>query len=180
MRHGTRAQQNWNSTGPTRGDPAARSDDPDRNVSHAGILRDAMVMTARGPRVVQRISRKDLIIVRGAGALPVRRIETASLVTHAVYVIAGSLGHRQIDRDTLLPSGQAVLVRDWRAQAFARCPEVMLPASALVDGEYVRDIGQTPMTVYRLYFDTPCVIYADGMELGSGDINCAQQRTYCG
>jgi hypothetical protein len=135
----------------------------------SGLLGEARIITTRGLRPVDGLAPGDLLVSRGNGVIAVRRIEQQTLVARAVYVIAGSIGHRQTDRDTMLPAGQPVLVRDWRARAFSGCPEMIVRADSLVDGEYVRDIGWQPMTVYRIFCDSPQVFYADGMELGSAD-----------
>ena len=135
----------------------------------SGLLGGARIITTRGLRPVDSLAPGDLLVSRGNGVIAVRRIEQQTLVARAVYVIAGSIGHRQTDSDTMLPAGQPVLVRDWRARAFAGCPEMIARADSLVDGEYVRDIGWQPMTVHRIFCDSPQVFYADGMELGSAD-----------
>ncbi len=45
-------------------------------------------------------------------------------------------------------------------------------AGDLVDHEFVRDLGFLPMTLYRVICDTPQVLYADGLELGTADARC--------
>lgn len=143
---------------------AADADQP------VGILRGARIITTNGLRCVQDMRVGDLVISRDNGVIPVDRIEQRSLIASAIYVIAGSIGHRNQTRDTVLPSEQPVLVRDWRARAFTRQPEAVMQAQELVDGEYVRNIGLQPMTVFRLYCAAPQVLYADGMELGTADV----------
>lgn len=135
----------------------------------SGITPGACVMTPQGLRPVDTLRIGNRIVTRSAGAVPITRIERRSFVTRAIYIIAGSLGHYQRDRDTLLPASQCVLVRDWRAYAFARTDTALVPAHALVDGEFVRDIGTLPVSVIRVFCATPQVFYADGMELGTAD-----------
>lgn len=138
-----------------------------------GVTSDARIVTLDGLRAVQDLRPGDRLVTRGAGAVPVRGIQQHSIVTRAVYILAGSLGHRQPDRDTLLPAAQSVLVRDWRARVFGKSDSMLVTARVLVDGEYVRDIGFMPLTLYRIYCDRPQIIYADGMELGTADANPA-------
>jgi hypothetical protein len=135
-----------------------------------GITADARVVTMDGIKPVQSLRVGDRLISRGNGAVSLRRVERQSFVTPAVYVMAGSFGHYQTDRDTLLPAAQPVCVRDWRARLIARSSSLIIPAAALVDCEFVRNIGFVPLTVYRLFCDVPQVLYADGMELGTADM----------
>ena len=134
-----------------------------------GICADAMVVTMTGLRKVQTLRPGDTLVTRSSGSLPLVKIEQTCIITRAIYVIAGSLGHFQLDRDTLLPAEQTVLVRDWRALFIGGSDTMLVAARDLVDGEYVRDVGQMPLTVYRLVCEAPEVIYADGMELGTAD-----------
>jgi hypothetical protein len=136
----------------------------------AGFVRDARIITTRGVRPVQDISAGDLVITRDNGVVAITGIEQRSLITRAVYVIAGSIGHRNQDRDTMIPCDQTVLLRDWRAYALSRRSEAVVPAQRLVDGEFVRDVGLQPMTLFRVYCSEPQVLYADGMELGTADL----------
>ncbi|MEM9577256.1 MAG: Hint domain-containing protein [Pseudomonadota bacterium] len=142
-----------------------------------GVLRDAKVITTRGMRTVQDLCPGELVVTRSNGVVPIDRIEQQSLVARAIYVIAGSIGHRHKNRDTVLPADQEILIRDWRAHALCRRAEAFIRAKHLVDGEYVRDIGLQPMTVYRIHCAQPQVIYADGMELGSAFVCAAPQQT---
>lgn len=135
----------------------------------SGICAGAMVMTLHGLRPIQTLSSGDALVTRSCGAAPLLRVEEHYVVTRAVYVIAGSLGHYQLDRDTLLPAAQTVLVRDWRARFIGRADAMLVTAQELLDGEFVRDLGFVPMTLYRLICERQQVIYADGMELGTAD-----------
>lgn len=141
----------------------------------SGICADAPVVTMAGIRKVQSLRPGDLLVTRSHNVVRLTRLEECSIVTRAVYVIAGSLGHYQADRDTLLPAAQTVLVRDWRARHIGGAETMLVAAKDLVDGEYIRDIGFMPLTLYRLICDQPAVIYADGMELGTADARATKQ-----
>ncbi len=134
-----------------------------------GICANALVVTMHGMRKVQDLRPGDDLVTRRGGAVPLLSVEETSIATRVIYVVAGSLGHYQLDRDTLLPAEQTVLVRDWRARFIGGSNRMLVTARDLVDGEYVRDIGFMPLTVYRLTCANPAVIYADGMELGTAD-----------
>jgi len=135
-----------------------------------GITPGSSVMTLRGLRPVETLCPGDRVVTRSSGALPISHIERVSLVSRAVYILSGSFGHHQRDRDTLLPAAQCVLLRDWRAKVFTGQSTALLRARDLVDGEFVRDLGIIPMSVIRIFCATPQVIYADGMELGTADV----------
>ena len=70
--------------------------------------------------------------------------------------------------DVVLPEGQQILVRDWRAKALFGLREALAPAASLVDGEFITSEGLMTMVLYELQFDAPHVVYVDGLELGAG------------
>ncbi|WP_300029240.1 Hint domain-containing protein [uncultured Roseobacter sp.] len=142
---------------------------PPENLS-PGLVHGARVLTLRGEMPVQALVPGDRLVSPGAVMAEVNRIEVSSVITRGIYVIAGSLGHTRRSTDTLLAAGQPVLIRDWRAAALTGRRLAWLPAIDLVDGEFVRDIGLAPMTLYRVICDGPRVICADGMELGSAEV----------
>jgi hypothetical protein len=110
----------------------------------------------------------------------VRRIEQRSVITRAIYVLAGSLSHSRPQSDSLLPSAQTLFIRDWRAKALGGREALLMRADDLVDGEFVRDLGMHPMTVYRVFCDAPHVIYADGLEMGTADAlaDCVPRQAF--
>ncbi len=157
--------------------PAAHTATEDNSALHSGLTANAQVVTLRGLCAVQDLRPGDRVVTRGQGAVAVTAIAHHSVVTRAIYVIAGSLGHHRPDRDTLLPAGQTIHIRDWRARAFNKSQSVTLTAAALVDGEYVRDLGFMPLTLYRVYCAQTQIIYADGMELGTAGTCAAPVKT---
>ena len=60
-----------------------------------------------------------------------------------------------------------MLVRDWRARALFGQSQAMTTAGQLIDEEFIHGIGPRRMTLIRLEFDRPRVIYAAGLELGT-------------
>jgi hypothetical protein len=117
-----------------------------------------------GMRAVESLKAGDFVVTNAGMQRLVGTVQLAR-VTAAVYVLAGSQGHRSRQRDSLLPAGQPILVRDWRARAFKGTAQALVPAGDLIDGEYLRDLGQVPLTFYQLSFARPVILHADGLEL---------------
>ena len=84
-----------------------------------------------------------------------------------ISVMGGSLGHNKPDDDAVVPAGQGVFLRDWRADALRGTPRAVVPAGELTDGEFIRSLGQQSVTLYILAFDAPHILYVDGMELAT-------------
>lgn len=143
-----------------------------RNPAFAGICEGAPVLTDRGLRPVEALRPGDRVLT-SAGMQRLLRQRQFSRITRAVYVLAGTLGHGSHRRDSLLPAGQPVLLRDWRAMALRGKRHALIPVGELVDGEFLRDLGLMPMTFYHLHFERPGVIHADGLELA-----CATRRPH--
>ncbi len=137
------------------------------SLQRVGILPGAVVLTLDGETSVEALRAGARVITRDQGAVVLRGISRQSVETYAVRILAGSLGHTRPERDVILPAEQPLLIRDWRAEALFGASQAMMPARRLIDGEFVTDLGERSLTLYRLEFDTPHVIYADGLELGS-------------
>ena len=134
--------------------------------ANTGLVEGSTVMTLTGARPVQSLRTGDRIITR-AGALVLRDIDVRT-ERHArlVRISASALGHERPDEDIVVAADQPILVRDWRAQALAGVPSAMIPAARLTDGEYIRAEARRDTRVFRLIFDQPAVIYAQGLEFG--------------
>lgn len=143
-----------------------------RGPAFCGIAEGAPVLTERGLRKVETLRPGDRVLT-SAGMQRLLRQRQFSRVTRAVYVLAGTLGHSSRTRDSLLPAGQPVMVRDWRAKALRGKRHALIPVGELVDGEFLRDLGLIPLTFYQLHFERPGVIHADGLELA-----CATRRPH--
>lgn len=149
---------------PTRSSLRSSAEQP----GFAGLISGAQVLTLKGELSVDALRVGDHVLTR-AGAMPVIQIDVVSALVPAVYVIAGSLGHSRTDRDALLTADQMVFLRDWRASALSGQRTALLQARQLIDGEFVRDVGQQLVTLYRLYCTAPQILFADGLDLGTAD-----------
>lgn len=142
---------------------------PSLNVAQneAGLLGGAIIMTLDGELRVSDLRPGTRVITRDCGMAVLRSVRRRRITGRAVRIKASSLGHNRPERDATLPAGQPVLVRDWRAKALFGSEQALVPAARLVDGEFVTLHDNATMTVYDLEFDTPHVLYVDGLEVAS-------------
>lgn len=137
------------------------------NAPLTGLPLGTTVLTKDGEMPVEMLSPGDRVITRDSGFTTLKDIRIVQGVENAVCFQAGSLGHNKPEADMVLPAGQSVLVRDWRAPAMFKQSQSLTQAGDLVDGEYVSDMGIQEMTLVQLTFERTHVIYAGGMEVAS-------------
>ncbi|MCG7492510.1 Hint domain-containing protein [Thalassobius sp. Cn5-15] len=130
-----------------------------------GILPGTQILTLDGALPIEVLSPGDKIITRSSGVAMLKGIECGYKTCETVRVRAGSLGHDRPGMDTILPSKQKILIRDWRAQALYNEPQKLIEAQNLIDGEYLRLQPAARHMVFRMFFDEPQVVYADGLEV---------------
>ena len=130
-----------------------------------GLVANSIILTLDGEMRVADIEPGQRVITRDSGTAVVKAVRRFQTMTPAVRIKAGSLGDTRPDYDVTLPAGQAVLVRDWRAQALFGASQVLIEVSRLIDGEFVTDLGLTSMTICELEFDRPHILYVDGLEV---------------
>ena len=149
--------------------PALAVHDVSRDVQ--GVVTGTPVLTADGALPVEYLAAGDRVVTRSGlrvlRGISVRVIRRAALVR----IGSGTLGIGRPDADVLVPAGQPVLIRDWRAQAMFGTPTAMIAAGRLVDGHLIRHEAQCDVRIYALQFDAPEVVHAGGLELG-----CRPQR----
>ncbi|GAA6150196.1 Hint domain-containing protein [Pseudooceanicola nitratireducens] len=133
----------------------------------AGIAAGTKVMTLDGEMPVEFLTAGDRVITRDTGMAVLKNVRTRKVACDVIHVSAGSIGHNRPETDVALPSGQEVLIRDWRAEAMFGKKSALVTAAQLVDGEYVRAMGKGVLTVYELEFDTDHIIYAGGLEMAA-------------
>jgi len=134
-----------------------------------GLLQGTTLLTLDGEMPVEFIAVGDKIITRDSGIARVEHIQRTTRMVHTISVAAGSLGHKRPERDALLAGDQMCLIRDWRAQAMFSADRALVAARTLVDGEFIRDLGQQEHTLIQLFCDAPHILYADGLEVSTAD-----------
>jgi len=134
-------------------------------ICHVGLVSGTILLTADGEIPVEYLSPGDRIITRNAGLIALGAIQSVRVRDEAVKIAAGSLGDTKPTHHVMLPAAQMVLVRDWRAKALRGASQAVMPAGCLIDNEFITSLGVREMTLIRLGFDAPYVVYADGLEL---------------
>jgi Hint domain len=125
----------------------------------------AMVLTLRGECAARDLAAGDRIITRDSGAITLRALVEGEASFAAIRIKAGSLGHTRPESDMRLAPDTLVHIRDWRAPALCKTPVADLPASGLVDGEFVAVEETASHEIVTLAFDRDHIIYADGLEI---------------
>ena len=136
--------------------------------TQAGLCAGTTVLTLDGELPVEHLSVGDRIISRTSGTAILRDIIATEVMMTPIRIKAGSLGHTRPDRDMIVAPEAQLHIRDWRAEALFGTPTAMIAARRLIDGEFVAEETTRVMTLFTLVFDRAQVIYADGMEIGTG------------
>lgn len=145
-------------------------------VLKGGFVPGTVLLTQAGEIPVEFLSPGDRIITRDAGLVRLVHVHHRHTLARAISFAAGSLGDTRPDQDLVLPDAQVVLIRDWRARAMFGTAQAMVRADALVDGEFIRDLGLQWMRLIQLQFATPHVVYAGGLELSCMTQTAARLR----
>lgn len=134
-------------------------------ICHVGLVSGTLLLTADGEIPVEYLSVGDRIITRNSGLVALGAVESVRARQEAVKIAAGSLGTTKPTHHVMVPAAQMVLVRDWRAKALRGASQAVMPAGCLIDDEFITSLGMRDMTLVRLGFDVPYVVYADGLEI---------------
>ena len=132
-----------------------------------GLMANSIILTLDGEKRIADLKEGDRIVTRDAGMVVLRGLTRRKVTCDTVCIKAGSLGHTRPECDVTLPAGQPILVRDWRARALFNARQAMVPASRLIDGEYITDAGRQTLSACDLSFDHPHILYVDGLEVAS-------------
>jgi hypothetical protein len=127
-----------------------------------------IVQTLDGLLPVEFLEVGDRVITRNQGFARLRELRVSVQTVPAIRVQAGTLGNMRPDCTVDLPANHQVLVRDWRAKALFGANQALVPVQRLVDGEFIKPLGPTEMHLIELVFDSPQIVYADGLEVAAG------------
>ncbi|MGR3679577.1 MAG: Hint domain-containing protein [Paracoccaceae bacterium] len=137
----------------------------------SGLFPGTLILTKRGEIPVEALKPTDMVITRTTGFVPVCDVIKKSSVVRRIRVAAGSLGHTRPETDLILPAGQPVLLRDWRAPALFGRAQAVTEIGTLVDGEFIVDLGEQEMTLFQIILRDRSVIYAGGLEVDVSNVD---------
>ncbi|MEM9438186.1 MAG: Hint domain-containing protein [Pseudomonadota bacterium] len=131
----------------------------------SGFAAGTDIVTGDGLLPVEHLSPGDRIVTRDGGMQRLSWVESLFVTTFAVRFSTDALGHNRPEERLLLPEGQRLLIRNWRAKVLYGGNVVGVPAWRLADGEFIRRVGPRSLQLYRLGFERQHTIYAGGLEL---------------
>ncbi|MCF6443379.1 Hint domain-containing protein [Nereida sp. MMG025] len=146
-----------------------------RYLHQHGFTAGTDIMTADGMIPVEFLEVGDRVITRDSGMARLEIIQKISVRSDMIKIAAGAFGKGRPVRDMLMPAGQNIYLRDWRAKAVFGAPRVAVPAHRLVDGEYLQKAGHARLILFRLGFERAHILYASGMEVISHQPELAVQ-----
>lgn len=131
-----------------------------------GLIAGTSILTLDGALPVKHLAPGDRVITRDSGVAVLKAVRVRKVTARMVRIKAGTLGTTRPDGDVVLPADQGILVRDWRAKAIYGEDRAIVPAAQLIDGEFIAEHSPAAqVTLFELEFDTPHIVYADGLEL---------------
>lgn len=129
-----------------------------------GLVAGTLVRTEQGELPVEFLLGGDMILTQGHGLVQLRA--TSVLEARAIDVVR-FLGTVPGSDDLIVPADQPILVRDWRAMVVHDRESILTPAASLVDDGQIRRERVAQVRLFRLHFDRPQVLFANGIEVGS-------------
>ncbi len=131
-----------------------------------GLIAGTSILTLDGALPVEHLAPGDRIITRDSGVAILKSVRVRKTIARMVRIKAGTLGTTRPEGDVVLPADQGILIRDWRAKAIYGEERAIVPAAQLIDGEFIAELSSAAqVTLFELEFDTPHIVYADGLEL---------------
>ncbi|WP_147125382.1 Hint domain-containing protein [Shimia ponticola] len=131
----------------------------------SGIPLGTEIATADGILPIEHLTLGDRVITREYGMQSLTWVGHRYVTCDAVRLSENALGNGRPAQRMFLPSGQRVLVRDWRAKTLYNTRTAGVRAQRLVDGTYVRDVGARNLRLFYLGFERSCTVYAGGFEM---------------
>ena len=138
-----------------------------------GIAAGTIILTLDGALPVEFIEPGDRIITREGMRVPrvgaLRRSSRA-----APPVTAGVRGRDRPGHELTLPRAVPRLLRGATCPPLLRASWAVVPIERIADGEFIVKTTALSMRLYDLRFDTPQVIYAEGLELACGSTDITE------
>lgn len=147
-------------------DDSVQSDNsPQAPYSMAGLVAGTLIRTGDGDIPIEFLTPGDRIISRVHGMVTLDDTEVRHMQAKVVRVGPGALAPDIPKHATMMPATQRVFLRGPKSRSLSGLSQTIIPVGCLVDGETVCDLGMRPLSLIRLVFDRPEVIYADGIEV---------------
>ena len=135
----------------------------DLDITLPCFTRGTLILTPAGNVAVEAFSVGDMVITADHGAQPIRWIGMQRVVALGrqapVRLQAGALGNT---RALTVSPMHRILVTGWRAELLFGLPEVLVPASALVNGDTICRVPVADVAYYHIMFEGHEIIYAEG------------------
>ncbi|MEM1301918.1 MAG: Hint domain-containing protein, partial [Pseudomonadota bacterium] len=128
----------------------------------AGIPLGTQIATADGILPIEHLTIGDRVVTREYGMRVLAWVGHRYVTCNAVRLAPDAMGRGRPGARMLLPNGQHLLLRDWRAKALYNSASAFVRAQRLTDGTYVRDVGARNLRLFYLGFEKTCTVYADG------------------
>ncbi|MCC5988722.1 MAG: Hint domain-containing protein [Pararhodobacter sp.] len=133
-----------------------------------GVAAGTQIRTDRGEVAVEQLAAGDMVLTRNGGLQALRAIGvTIARDIEVVRLAPGALGRPPGARELVLPAQQQIILRDWRAKALFERDALPTPAGALAGEAQVQREKLSELMLFQLHFDSPQVIWANGLELAS-------------
>lgn len=142
----------------------------------AGLVSGTLIRSGDGDIPIEFLSPGDRLISRIHGMVTLNGIKVRHTTAKVVRIAPGALAPDIPKHATMMPATQSVFLRGARAKAVSNQSQAVVPAGNLVDGTSVCDLGMRPLTLIRLVFDRPEVIYADGIEVAINTLASELQK----
>ncbi|MDA8746995.1 Hint domain-containing protein [Litoreibacter sp.] len=121
-----------------------------------------LILTPRGDCLVQDLVAGDLVETLDGGAQPIRVTRKTSVVTDKdscpVRFHAGVLNN---EHDLVVHPDHRIRFSGWQSDLLFGEAEVLVPASAFVNGRTVLREDPMPVTYHQLWLDMPQIIFAE-------------------
>jgi len=128
-----------------------------------GVLGSSKILTLDGVLSASYLTAGTRLIARDVGMVRLKSIEVLQAELATVTIRAGSIPGLG-DTDITGLADQRIQLRGDAAATYGR-PAVTKPLRDLVDNEFVLQNAPRLTRLFRLIFDKPHVIYADGLEI---------------
>ena len=134
----------------------------------AGMVSGTRIITLAGELPIEHLTAGDRVITRDAGIAQLLSVSAEEVDVPLIRVRAGALSHQCPENDMLAGPATLVLLRDWRASVLYGQASAMVPLSRLRDGYFISSCPPRVTRLFTLHFARPHVIYANGLEIGTG------------